>query len=311
MTTDPEILRIPILNRDHWQSLRTNDVTASDVAAVCGIVPSRAKVWGVKKGILPPTEETNRLRAGRWFEPAAFEALAEVYPRLEVRRAKVYLRDSAARLGATPDAVAIDPDRDGIGIIEAKNVLPQIYLRDWCGGDNGAQPDPPFAYKLQTLTQAMLAGASWAAIVVLVNNPYDPLLRLIPVERHPGAEAMIRERVAAFWRDYMDPNVCPPLDPEHDDDLVKRLYPRDDGGEIDLTGDNRIMHLVDELTATKGKIKKLDKYESTLKTEIAEKLGTATYARLSDGRCLSYKLQNHRGYYVAPSSFRTIRILQR
>ena len=65
------------VGRQQWLELRMRDITASDVGAVCGVSPYRnnsaAKVWALKKGLIPPDEETSRMRAGRWFEPAAYQ----------------------------------------------------------------------------------------------------------------------------------------------------------------------------------------------------------------------------------------------
>ena len=155
----------------------------------------------------------------------------------------------------------------------------------------------------------MLAGASWAAIAALVNNPYDPKLYVFPIDRHAAAEQMIRDRVAAFWRDYMDPNVCPPIDPERDAELIKKLYPKDDGTEIDLADDNRMPELVAERTTKKAALKILNQQVSAIETEIKTKLGSHSYGRMKDGR-ITYKLQDYDGYTVAPRSSRVLRILR-
>ena len=312
---EPEIDHISISDKQHWLRLRLRDITATDVPAVCGagLFNSPARVWATKKQLLPAAEETAAMRRGRWGEAAVFEAIADELPHWEIRRARVYLRDPQARLGCTPDGVAIDPERPGIGIVQAKVVMRPVFVRDWCDGcdDDDAPVNAPLAYQLQTLTESMLARACWAVLAVLVHDTFDWQLRLVPVDRHAGAEAIIRERVATFWRDYLDPGVCPPIDPARDDELVKQLFPRDDGSEIDLSGDNRIPELIDELATTKAAIKQIDKQQDAIETEIKAKLGAATYGRMHDGRIISYKTQYRDAYSVAPTAFRVLRVSKR
>jgi hypothetical protein len=311
-----QIERIPISSRDQWLALRLHDITASDVPAVCGegMFGSAGKVWALKKGLIPPTEETDAMRRGRWGEAAVVEALADEHSDWEIRRAKIYLRDPAARLGATPDCAAIDPARPGLGIIQCKVVSRNAFEAHWLEDENDDPHDihapakPPLGYQLQTLTEAMLANADWADVAALVVDQWRWTLRLFPVARHVGAETMIRDRVAAFWRDYLDPSVLPPIDPARDEELVKKLYPRDDGTTIDLTGDNMAPGLVDQLAVVKETIKVAEKSKKQIETEIKGKLGAHTFGQLADGRIISWKLQQRAGFTVDPTEYRVLRV---
>ena len=110
--------------------------------------------------------DNDALRRGRWGEAAVLEMLADERPTWKVRRAKVYLRDRAIRLGATPDAEAVDPEREGLGIVQTKIIAESVYEREWTDGA------PPLGIQLQTLTEMMLAGAAWGAIAALVVERY-------------------------------------------------------------------------------------------------------------------------------------------
>jgi predicted phage-related endonuclease len=310
--------RIPIQSRDQWLALRAHDITASDVPAVCGegVYGSAAKVWAEKRGLLTPQEMNEAMKRGLWGEAAVFEALTWERPEWELRRAKVYLRDASARLGATPDGAAIDPARAGVGVIQAKVVSKNVFVDHWLENpdddphDMYAPARPPLGYQLQTLTESMLADADWAMVAALIVDQWRWTLRLFPVDRHTGAEEMIRGRVAAFWADYLDPGIQPPIDPERDDELVKRLYPRDDGTTIDLSADNLAPVLVRDLAVAKKTIKDATERERAIKTELQAKLGQHTYGRLGDGQTISWKLQQRSGYSVEPSEFRVMRILK-
>jgi len=311
------IERIPITGRDQWLSLRAHDVTASDVPAVCGegMYGSAAKVWAEKRGMLSPQEMTEPMKRGVWGEAAVFEAIAWEHPDWELRRAKVYLRDAAARLGATPDGAAVIPDRDGLVIVQCKVVAAPVFKRDWLlDPDDNVQfgaAAVPLGYQLQTLTESMLADASCAVLAALVTDTFKWTLRTFFVERHAGAEAMIREKVQAFWTDHLDAGIQPPIEPERDAALVRALYPQDDGTEIDLRGDNEIYELVDTRAALKATAKDADSRCEAIDTAIKAKLGTHTYGRLGDGRVISWKQQHRKAYAVEATSFRVLRISNR
>lgn len=311
------IERIPITSRAEWLALRSGCITASDVPAVCGegLYGSPAKVWAEKRGMIPAQEMTKPMLRGIVCEAAVFEYLAMERPKWELRRAKVFLRDPAARLGATPDGVAVDPERPGIGVIQAKVISPQSFATHWLEDPNdnpfdpNAPASPPLAYQLQTLTESMMADAAWGQVAAMVIDGWDINLRLFDVERHEHAEKMIRSRVAEFWAKYLDTGVQPPIDPQRDEALVKALHPKDDGSEIDLSGDNELPELVDGLTKARADKSDAEKREKVSKTAIADKIGAAAFARLADGRRISHKTQHRKAYEVAASEFRVMKVL--
>jgi hypothetical protein len=54
----------------------------------------------------------------------------------------------------------------------------------------------------------------------------------------------------------------------------------------------------------------LDAVEKALKTELTGKMGAHTFARLADGRRLSWKQQSRKAYAVEASTYRVLRILK-
>ena len=127
------IERHTIADRATWLALRSQDITASDVAIVCGegAYASMAELYAEKKGLRPPLIDSGVLQRGRWGEASVFEALAEKKPTWEIRRAKIYLRDPELRLGATPDGFALGPDHDGMIVIQAKTVSRWMFRHAW------------------------------------------------------------------------------------------------------------------------------------------------------------------------------------
>lgn len=311
------IERIPIdpaKDRATWLALRQQDITASDVPAICGegMFGSATKVWAEKLGKVGPQEMTEAMKRGLWGEAAVFEAIGWEYPDWDVRRAKIYLRDPELRLGATPDGAAIIPGLDGVTVIQTKVIARPVFNAYWLKDpeDEYSGIVAPLGYQLQTLTEAMLADAARAMIVALVVDTFKWSLYTIPLERNPAAEIVIRDRVASFRANYLDTGVQPPVDPERDDEVLKSLFPQDNGLEIDLSHDNELPGFVHQLETGRAAKKNAEEIEKVAKTAIAGKMGEAAIARLADGRRISFKTQHRASYQVAESDFRVMRVLK-
>lgn len=305
------IERHPVTTREAWLEMRKRDLTASDVASVAGVgYKSPLAVWGEKKGLIPPTADNAILRRGRWFEPAIWMALKERFPTWELRPAKIYLRSPSLRFGATPDAVAIDPDRDGIVLIQGKVVSKPIWDRDWAT-DNQFGGEVPLGYQLQTLSETMLAEKAYGQKVhpilsALVVDTFSAELYPIPVERHAEAEQKILATVGKFWSDF-DAGRQPLVDPSQDHDTIKSLYPSDNGATIDLTADNSLPILMDQRKVLSDEIKAREDRKKEIETTVKSKLGEASFALIAGGRKLSLKVTKRSSYVVQETSYRSLR----
>jgi predicted phage-related endonuclease len=304
----------PAKDRATWLALRQQDITASDVPAICGegMFGSATKVWAEKLGKVGPQEMTEAMKRGLWGEAAVFEAIGWEYPDWDVRRAKIYLRDTDLRLGATPDGAAIIPGFDGVTVIQTKVIARPVFNAYWLADpeDDYSQVTAPLAYQLQTLTEAMLADAARAMIVALVVDTFKWELKVVPLDRNAAAETVIKDRVASFWRNHLDTGIQPAVDPERDEAIIKALFPKDNGIEIDLSGDNEMPALVDMLETNRKAKKLAEEDEKICKTAIAGKMGEAAIARLADGRRISHKSQFRKGYVVSESEYRVMRVLK-
>lgn len=306
----------PVRDRATWLALRQQDITASDVPAVCGegMYGSATRVWAEKLGRVGPQEATKAMTRGLIGEASVFSAIEMYHPDWEVRRAKVYFRDADAGIGATPDGAALIPGVDGITIVQAKLITRSSFTKHWLHDpdnfDGGFKA--PLAYQLQTLTEAMLAEAPHAIIAALVHgNEWDEwVLRTVPVHRNAAAEQRIRDMVATFRARYLETGIQPPVDMERDEEIIKQLWPKDNGREIDLSGDNELPEIVAQLENARCGVKLAKETERWAKTLIADKMQDYTFARLADGRRISFKLMERAGHVVGPSVSRIMRILK-
>ena len=304
------------MTREEWLAARLPNINASEAAIVCGEAPwgSPAVLFAEKKGLRPPATDTAIFRRGRWSEAAVFEAMTDTYPEWEIQRASVYVVDEDKRQGSTPDGFARAPDRDGIGVVQAKSVsrsaFRQKYLLDPADDITTGEAELPAAYQIQTLQDMRLNDVEWGVVPLLIVSEFDWQFRMFDVWLNDALAVRIDYLIARFFREYLDPGIMPPFEPARDSELVKELYPRDDGTTIDLSLDNVANALVEDFTEVQAAIKRMRDRESEIKTELTAKLGAHTYGKLSEGRRLSWKLQHRKAHTVAASDFRVLRVVK-
>ena len=208
------IERIAIESREHWLSMRKKDVTASAISALIGENDflSPYKLWALKSGLVeeesdePKIEEDaitlSPMARGLHYEESAAILARRLRPHWKIWKCEHYYRDPVARIGASPDFLVNDPDK-GLGNLQIKHPNPFSVRNEW------KQPDgsfiPPIGYAIQTMVEAALTGATWAAIGLLVNEAHTTTFRIVdvPLESSSAIMARLRAEVAEFWRRWM------------------------------------------------------------------------------------------------------------
>lgn len=307
--------RIEIRDFGHFMELRRPLITASNIGIVCGEggYASAAMYYAEKVGLRPEQADNAVLQRGRWGEASAFEAAAEMMPDRSFVRSRVFFRNQELGLGATPDGFENAVGRPGFGVVQTKVMargrFRKLFLVDPDSGIND-DAEPPMPFVLQTLCEAMLAGADRGLLVILVVGEYTWDFRAFEIERNPVLEELIVRKVREFWDNYLIPRVMPPVDFERDLEIVKLLYPKGELTEIDLSTDNRALALAEDLREMQAAAKRLETNISKVKLELCMKLGQHTYGRLADGRRLSWKHQTRKAHTVKASEYRAFKILE-
>lgn len=299
---------IPIEDRSQWMALRAQDVTASDVAAACGVSPFKTplRLYAEKTGAIPPQDETTLMRRGRWLEPGIEAALRETFPSWDIRKADRYLRAPDLRIGATPDFVAIDPERPGFGNVQGKIVARRNFRDSWAPDDGPVSV--PLYYQIQTLTEAKLLGASWALLAALVVGEFSAELVTAEVALSEGAWDRIVGEVAFFWR-CIEAGTPPPVDPERDAETVRKLYPialRDEE-PVDLTARNDLPDLLDERERLKVQIRLAEARIDAIETDVRGVLGANAFA-VASGWSISLRNEPRGEHVVRASNPRVLRV---
>lgn len=313
-STPTGIHRHRITSRSEWMYMREWDVTASVIGAIFREheYVSQFDLFEQKTGAAnAATEESAAMRRGRLLEPVAFQILAEERPewRISPLDNRYYFRDPRARIGCTPDGVAVDPSRDGWGIVQVKTTDSLMFKRKWKPEEQGGEINVPTWIGLQALTEMRLTGASWAVVALLVAG-HGLDIHIVDVPEPEGLWPIVKDEVAAFW-DMVDKGRMPDFDYERDAKAVARVFAQDDGSEIDLSKDNRIAEVIAErerLKAIEAEGSAAEKTRKVLDTEIIAKLGHAARARLADGRVIVASTIKRSGFTVAPNTFRQIKI---
>lgn len=298
---------IQIEDRESWLKLRRADVTASVAGCLLGVhdYTTPLALWVEKAGAASALlGETAAQRRGRLLEPVALQLLAEERPSWSVFRCATYYRDPARRIGATPDAMAIDPTRPGFGIVQIKTAEPSIFRRKWRNDDGDVEP--PLWIAVQAIVEAELTGASWAAVVP-VRVGFGVELDVIDIPLHAGVMDRVRTKVAEFWT-LVEAGRRPDPDYARDGELLAALYNQDDGTTIDLTGNNSIIGLADEDATLADEIKLRKDRREAIKAEVLATLGEHAIATV-DGRVVATAKTVHRKEYLAKAtSYRDVRL---
>lgn len=291
-----------------WLGKRGIDVTSSDIPALAGVSRYRSafRVYAEKAKLIDRDRtDTNLMQRGRWLEGSVLTALAEREPTWTIRAClpRVYVRDPALRLGATPDAVAVDPARPGIGNVECKVVSAPAYRSGWMATGS---PVPPLDYQLQTLTQALLMDTAWSVVVALVIDTFSAELVVCPIERHAGAEQRIRDLARDFWRN-LAAGRFPHPDYGRDVETIDAMHPRATVKTVDMRGSNRFGAALAERAIALADKKAAETRLDALDAEIKHAMGDAEEAFVN-GWAVTWRLQERKAFEVKAAAFRKLSI---
>lgn len=296
------VIRTPITDEASWLTARQPNVNASEIAALfgCHAQETKLSLYARKAGLANLAGPSGTiLERGHIFEPAVAEFVRRERPRWRLQRNEHYLHSPQWRLGATPDYWVECPER-GPGVLQCKFVNPFKFRDEW-------QDGPPLGFILQTAQEALLAEVQWAAIGALTADAFNHQGGVFEFERNSGAEARIIRAAASFWED-VSAGRQPAPDYTQDDDVIRAMYPRDNGLTIDLSGDNRLAFLLAERERLTEEIKTAAPAEKQLEAvnaEIRAKLGDATAAILP-GWQITNKLQKRKA--TPECEFRVLRV---
>ena len=145
-----------------WHAARAEGLGGSEIAAVLGLSPfeSRFSLWHRKAGLAGPVEETEQMRAGKYFEPGIAQWFADEHPELQVRHMGTWRNRERPWQIANPDRSA--KGADGYEVVEIKNV------HDLDGWGKPGTDEVPVYYRAQVLWYLDVLGLSRARIAIAI-----------------------------------------------------------------------------------------------------------------------------------------------
>lgn len=299
-------------DRTKWLKMRESDVTASAIGCLLGVHDflTPYQYWARKSGAVQEVVEQNAaMERGNDLEHVVVKRVQRMRPQWTVSTPGLYYRDPAARIGGTPDALVVCPER-GRGNLQIKTTVDSIFREKWIGNDR--EVVPPLWICAQAIIEAHLNGATWTAVAVMVLSGYGAGLdvHIIDIPLNRKLIARMYEAAADFWR-RVDQNDPPDPDYGRDARTIAAIYADDDGSEIDLSGSNRageIMAAWDELKKREADGRDAEKARKAYDAELLVLLRNAARGVLPDGRIIEAKTIRRAGFKVEPTQYRSIKV---
>lgn len=273
---------IDFKSQGEWLDLRKRDITSTEAAGLFdegAYENSRTfyELYHLKSGNLPPKpfKESDRTTWGNRLESAIANGIAEDLG-LIVEPFKVYMRIPEARIGSSfdfkivgivdgfeGDETARDMFRQyGHGVMEVKNVDALQFRRNWI--EDGETIEATAQIEMQVQHQLAVSGLEWAIIAPLVggNSP-----KVIYRMREDAATKAIIKKAKELWQRIEDKNPPTP-DFTKDGDVISRAFTGNDGSEIDLSDNERLIALCAEYKAAGVDEKAAKQRKDAAKAEI-------------------------------------------
>lgn len=251
-----------------WHALRARHVGGSEVAALFGVQPDYAlshyALWMVKAGRAPAPEVTGPRPAwGLRLEAAIADAAAE-QETWKLSKGGYVSDTTTPGLGCTLDFVIDgDPEEQGPGALECKNVDWMVHRRSWTDGE------PPVHILLQLQHQLCATGYSWGCVAGLIGGND---LRLYKYKARKPLITEIRRRVSDFWTS-IDEGRAPPIDGSDGAAAVlASLYPTLADDAIDLSTNNEWAEAAHELHTAAANRREADKAYDAAKNRVVQLL---------------------------------------
>lgn len=293
--------------RDDWLKMRAGNVGASEVACLFGLERpyqmSKWTLWQVKSGRL--REEDAGIQVGeraKWgllLEDAIMMASAEEAGWKQWRRAGYVQHPQIEGMGCSPDFLILDETERPYSQAETKNVDYLEFRDNWEAGE------PPPHIMMQAQHQMACTGLPETHVSGLVGG--NKAVRCV-IERRPKIISAIEAAVEEFWES-IGTGRQPPIDGKAGTAIaVRNLYHADRGRAFLVDDGHEILTLIGELAARRRIRADMEKEIREIENQILGTIGCAEIVLHGSETVLTAKSHERKGYEVADTSVRQIRI---
>lgn len=296
-------------SHEHWLRHRAQDITSTEIAALYGVSPYNTELelyHHKRNGTYEALEDNERMKWGRRLQDVIAAGIAEDYG-WKIKPMTFYARHSTQRgMGASFDFEVIF--EDGVkGILEIKAVDFVQHRDNWIEDGNNSEAPVHIEFQLQHQLEVMKDdGYERGAVGALVSGN-KPIV--IIRDRDADMGRGFCERIEKFWCDVNSGNEPVP-NFERDGELLRKLYPDDNGNTIVLNDNNRAIHLCNEYMIAQqiesaGKTRK-----EIAANELLSIIGPSQAALIGDFE-MSAKTTHRSAYTVDETNYRNIRVKRR
>ena len=285
-------------DEDSWLTERAKMLTASDVPAMLGLSPwmSPFSLAMAKLGLRDRVVETFAMRTGKVLEPVVADQyhLQTGYPLEDLGRHTIIRCAAHPWLGASLDRLVTFPD-GSLGVVEIKTTT------DYEATGEGSVKRR--MYEVQLQTQLLCAGLTRGVLVVAIGNRELWVNEYAP---HAKLQSVILERGKAFM-DGLGTGELP--SPTHQDaSFVREMFPDDDSGATLNLGEEHAVW-ADAIADANERMRAAKAAADEAKAKLAWAMGSSPLAMLPDGREIKFKSVTRKGYTVAESAHKEMRIV--
>lgn len=247
------------MSRDEWLDARRAGIGGSDVGAIMGFnqYKSAYQVFLEKTGQYHEEVDNEAVYFGNALEDFVAQEFAK-------RTGKKVRRLNKMLVHPEYDFMLANLDRVVVGeraVLECKTA--SEYVKDDWEGE-----EIPASYLCQVHHYLAVTGFEKAYIAVLVGGN-----KFIwkEIERDEEFIQILIDREKDFWENHVLKDKAPPIDgSDATNELIKKMYPQDDGTAIMLTKDDDV--LLDAIDSISSEIKALEQqkkeYENKLKLKL-------------------------------------------
>ena len=290
------------MNRSpEWYEERRRYVGASEVASILGLNPYQTpfEVWAVKTGQMEPFKGNEVTRLGNVFEPVIIdEAERELGP---IARTCTYAREGSI-VRAELDGQVVSSGEP----VEAKTagLMSGRVGPDW--GDDGLVTEVgqiPEHYYVQVQAQLYVSSRELAHLFALL--PGRGFVHY-QIEAEEKVQKGIMDSVDDWWQRHVVGDEVPDITVATPSKAVLDRLHRDPHDVADLGDD--VDGWFNELQLAKSYKSDADRAVKDLNAKIIAALGNCEIGVTPNGRRVTYKETARKGYEVADTTYRTLRI---
>ncbi|WGF40286.1 MULTISPECIES: YqaJ viral recombinase family protein [Lysinibacillus] len=269
------------MSRDEWLDARRAGIGGSDVGAIMGFnqYKSAYQVFLEKTGQYHEEVDNEAVYFGNALEDFVAQEFAK-------RTGKKVRRLNKMLVHPEHDFMLANLDRVVVGeraVLECKTA--SEYVKDAWEGE-----EIPASYLCQVHHYLAVTGFEKAYIAVLVGGN-----KFIwkEIERDEEFIQILIDREKDFWENHVLKDLAPPIDgSDATNELIKKMYPQDDGTAIMLTKDDDV--LLDAIDSISCEIKALEQQKKEYENQLKLKLENASEGH-SQRHKVTYKtvVSNH------------------